>query len=82
MKIELKKESAFQPITITVETEAEAALLELIFSYPATISETIEDQDSDLSKTKIERAMDDTKLPEVLARIGLGNDNWEKYFGK
>lgn len=82
MKITQGDEKEFKPITIVLETEKEAALIELIFSYPSTISEVIDESGNGLSKSKIEDAMDSIDLSNALSKMGLDNNNWEKHFGK
>ncbi len=83
MKIERKNpEKAFEPITITLETEKEAALIGLLFSYCDTIPRAIEKEYPKRDREKMRRAIIDTRLDARLYDEGISYDLRDKHFNK
>ncbi len=83
MKVDRKEpEKAFEPITITLETEREAALIHLFFSAPTAVSNGIQTGHSYYSASKICRAIGDCVVIRKLEGYKIDNDVERKYFGK
>lgn len=83
MKVERKEqEKAFEPIMITLETEEEAALIHLLFTFPSAISRGIEQRHNKYSSGKIHRAISEIAPERKLKKYGIDNEIERKYFQK
>lgn len=82
MKIESKKEKPFEPITITLETEKEAALMRLLFGRAGTVADCLKSEGCDgFSYSKIVEVMNESPIWEFLDDRGIKDAIARKHFG-
>lgn len=82
MKIERKKESAFEPITITLESEEEAAAIRAIFEHPRTITKAITEASVGLDNDKLFNVADFDNMSKELEDLGISWDVMRKHLGR